>query len=227
LARQTTAAWQEPNKLFATVEGGIMTETYEFFPDHIKVQLPPLYSQEKNKDPIVYVKFFCPWNQWTWYITEGQAEDEDFLFFGYVVGHAREWGYFVLSDFESITGPGRLKIERDMYFSAQNASQIADIHSHYKPKDYGVQKQYRGCCDQETVHESCNCLVCGNQQATLNTGKEPEITSSTKDPDNLTFKRCRVCTEHYDTPHKPDCSQRRNPFTPFGEPRVLVKMEDL
>src|SRR5687767_8209181 len=111
-----------------------MTETYEFFPDHIRSQLPPLYSQEKSQDPIVHVKFFCPWNQWIWYATEGETDGDDFRFFGYVIGLEREWGYFVLSDLQSITGPGRLKIERDIHFEPQNASQIADIHSHYKPK---------------------------------------------------------------------------------------------
>jgi hypothetical protein len=204
-----------------------MPETYEFFPDHIKAQLPPLYSQEKNKDPIVYVKFFCPWNQWTWYVTEGQAEGEDFLFFGYVVGLEREWGYCVLSDLQSVTGPGRLKIERDMYFEPQNASQITDIHSHYKPKSDGVKKQYCGYCDQDTPHEGKDCLVCGNQEPTLNASKELEATSGTEDSDDLAYKRCRACGERYDMPHKPNCSQRRNPSTPSGEPRVLVKMEDL
>jgi hypothetical protein len=167
-----------------------MTEIYEFFPDHIKTQLPALYAQEKNKDPIIHIKFFCPWNQWTWYITEGQAEGEDFLFFGYVVGHAREWGYFVLSDFESVTGLGRLKIERDIHFKPQNASQITDIHSHYNPS-------------------------------------KVETTPTSKDSSNLASKTCRVCGERYDTPHQLNCSKRRDPSTSSGEPRVLVKMEDL
>lgn len=204
-----------------------MTETYEFFPEHIKAQLPPLYSQEKNKDPTVQVKFFCPWNQWTWYITEGQTEDDDFIFFGYVVGHAREWGYFVLSDFESITGPGGLKIERDIHFTPRNASQVADIHTHYKPKDDGVQKRYCDNCDQDTPHEGSDCLVCGNQVASREAGTRPQAASSAEDADNLAYKACRACGERYDTPHKSNCSQRRNPSTPSGESRVLVKMEDV
>jgi len=44
---------------------------------------------------------------------------------------------------------------------------------------------------------------------------------------NLADRCCRVCGERYDTPHKPDCPQRRSPATPSGEPRVLVKMQDL
>jgi DUF2958 family protein len=59
---------------------------YEFFRDQVKSQLPPRYSQEKEKDPMVVVKFFCPWNQWTWFATEGEERDSDFLFFGLVIG---------------------------------------------------------------------------------------------------------------------------------------------
>ena len=64
----------------------------------LRSQLPPLYSQEKNADATVHIKFFCPWNNWTWFATEGQAGDDDFRFFGYVVSHEEEWGYFALSE---------------------------------------------------------------------------------------------------------------------------------
>ena len=59
--------------------------------DELRAQLPPLYAQEKEKDPMVYLKFFTPWTSWTWYITEGSPEGEDFIFFGYVIGLEREW----------------------------------------------------------------------------------------------------------------------------------------
>src|SRR5258706_3043436 len=173
----------------------------ELLPDDIKDQLPKLYAQEANKNPIVYVKFFCPWNQWTWYATEGQAEGDDFLFFGYVVGHEREWGYFVFSELESVSGPGRLKIERDIHFKPQNASQVADIPTHYKPKDDGVRKQYCEYCDQDMPHEGKDCLVCGNQEVTLKGSKELEATSSTKHPDNIAYKTCLVIGERYYTLH--------------------------
>src|SRR6266567_5471818 len=68
----------------------------------LRSQLPPLYRQEHNKDPIVHVKFFCPWSNGTWFATEGATEDDDFRFFGYVIGFDEEWGYFVLSEMEEI-----------------------------------------------------------------------------------------------------------------------------
>lgn len=85
-------------------------------------KLPRLYSQEKIKDPIVYVKFFCPWNNWTWFATEYDPASR--RFFGMVHGHEKELGYFTLDELESVTGPGGLKIERDMYFKPRPLSQI-------------------------------------------------------------------------------------------------------
>lgn len=53
-------------------------------------------------DPL---KFFTPDSGWTWYVTEGEEEDGDFRFFGFVVGFEKEWGYFVLSELEGARGP--------------------------------------------------------------------------------------------------------------------------
>ncbi len=50
----------------------------------IEKLLPPMRGQEKSKDPMVYVKYFCPWNQWTWFGTEYDPKER--TFFGWVVG---------------------------------------------------------------------------------------------------------------------------------------------
>jgi hypothetical protein len=63
-----------------------MPEKYEFFLDDLKAQVPKLYAQEGSKDPTVYMKFFTPDSSWTWYITEGEDRDGDYLMFGYVIG---------------------------------------------------------------------------------------------------------------------------------------------
>jgi hypothetical protein len=84
--------------------------------------LPALYSQEKVADPIVRVKFFCPWNHWTWYATEYSPEEG--LFFGLVRGQEEELGYFSLVELESVSGPGGLKIERDRYFKPCPLSEV-------------------------------------------------------------------------------------------------------
>ena len=41
-------------------------------------------------------------------LAEGEPEEDDFRFFGYVCCHDEEWGYFVLSELESVRGPAGL-----------------------------------------------------------------------------------------------------------------------
>ena len=96
----------------------------ELLPDELRQRLPPLYSQEGVKDPIVYIKFFTPDSNWTWFVTEGSAEGEDFIFFGFVIGFEREWGYFALSELSQAQGPAGLKVERDLHFQPVPIQQI-------------------------------------------------------------------------------------------------------
>ena len=102
---------------------------YEFFPDDLKAQIPPLYSQEHVKDPIVWMKLFTPWTNWTWFITEGEDCDGDYLMFGYVIGQSKEWGYVSMSEIRSVKGPFGLRIERDIHFSPKPKSQVQEITS--------------------------------------------------------------------------------------------------
>ena len=88
--------------------------------------LPPLYAQESVPDPIVHVKFFTPDSSWTWYATEGSSEGSDFIFFGYVVGAFPEWGYFSLSELQSVRGNLGLPIELDLHFRPRAFSQITE-----------------------------------------------------------------------------------------------------
>jgi hypothetical protein len=89
-------------------------------------KLPVLYSTEgvDLKDKVLVVKYFCPWNQWTWYAAEGSKEGRDTIFFGYVFGDENEWGNFSLDELESVTGPMGLKIERDLYFEPTKFSEL-------------------------------------------------------------------------------------------------------
>jgi hypothetical protein len=102
----------------------------EMLPAEIREKLPPLYSQENNKDPIVYLKLFAPFNQWTWFITEGEQQGDDFIFFGYVIGHEKEWGYTSMNELLAVKGPADLYIERDEYFTPKPASQVPEIETH-------------------------------------------------------------------------------------------------
>jgi hypothetical protein len=112
-------------------------------PEILKEQMPALYAQEHERDPFVVVKYFDPVGSWTWYATEGSPVDEDgymdtnkekvdFLFFGFVVGHEPELGYFSLNELktakEGLRGLRALPIERDIHFRPQRLSEIKRRH---------------------------------------------------------------------------------------------------
>jgi DUF2958 family protein len=82
----------------------------------LRDSLPPLYAQDKVRDPVVHATFFTPDANWTWYVTEGEADKGDFRFFGSVCGLEEESDYFVLSELESVSGPLGL-VERNLHFT--------------------------------------------------------------------------------------------------------------
>lgn len=89
----------------------------------LRKQLPALYSQENEKDPMVICKFFSPYLNWTWYATEFDGKD---TFFGYVMGEDNELGYFSLSELESLTRMnGKLPlVETDKFFKPCKLSEV-------------------------------------------------------------------------------------------------------
>lgn len=82
--------------------------------------LPALYTTEniKTDEKMVMLKFFL--FNFTWFVVEAEEQDNDVLFFGYVQNDAApdcsEWGYFVLTELESLLIRGVFSVERDLYF---------------------------------------------------------------------------------------------------------------
>ena len=77
----------------------------------------PLYSTDGQKEKEVIVKFFNPYGGGRWYVCEGEKQENgDWLFFGLVELIEKEWGYFTLSQLQSIKTPFGLGIERDKGF---------------------------------------------------------------------------------------------------------------
>lgn len=97
--------------------------------------------QDKPNAEIV-VKYFSIVGNWTWYVTaatfilhDGTTKDaekfkdncpnvvdiKDIQFFGLVVGHETELGYFCLSELASLGW----RLERDLYFSPTTLDQIS------------------------------------------------------------------------------------------------------
>ncbi len=97
--------------------------------DALRSSLPKLRQQSDVSDPIVFAKFFFPASGWTWFVTEGEATDnDDFLFFGYVIGFEAEWGYFTLNELEQVNVKG-IVIERFGYFEPSKLSRcLSDMN---------------------------------------------------------------------------------------------------
>ncbi len=88
----------------------------ELLPEKLKSRLPPLLSQEAAYQPVIFAKYFLPGSRRAWYVLEGEPEDCDFLFFGFVTGVADEFGHFRLSELQAATGLLGEKVELDANF---------------------------------------------------------------------------------------------------------------
>ena len=99
----------------------------QLLPMEVRNQLPPLYSQEHETDPLVMCKFFHPLSTMTWYAIEGSAEGDDFIFFGWVHSDFPELGYFSLNEMQAVQVMG-LGIERDLHFTPMKLSEVKQLH---------------------------------------------------------------------------------------------------
>lgn len=90
-------------------------------------QLPGLYKTEQvpAKEKVIHLHFFI--GGCDWYAAEFDGED---TFFGYAVlngdMHNAEWGYFSLSELQSITIRG-IQIDRDLYWKVRPAGEITAL----------------------------------------------------------------------------------------------------
>ncbi len=98
-----------------------LEDAHDLMPAEIAASIPPLYGTEKQKDPIVHVKWFTPDSSWTWYVTE--LDPEQRLCFGLVDGFERELGYFSFDEIKEIRGPLGLSVERDLYWQSKPLSE--------------------------------------------------------------------------------------------------------
>lgn len=76
----------------------------------------------KQSNPLVRVKFFFVWSNWTWDGIEFDPKTQ--IFYGYVDGHFPELGDFSLEELKEIKGPLGLGIERDLHFKPTPLSEI-------------------------------------------------------------------------------------------------------
>ena len=88
--------------------------------------IPALYANENVDDydaVLAPAKLFSPYNGWTWYITEWDAETG--LCFGLVEGFETELGYFDLTELAEVTVFGSVPaVERDLYWKPKTLGEI-------------------------------------------------------------------------------------------------------
>jgi len=105
----------------------------------IERTIPALYSTEEveTQDKTIVCKFFAIGSGWTWYVVEGERqEDGDYLFFGLVNGIEKEWGYFTLHEFESIKWHGIPGIERDLHFNPIKVGDCSELEPQQNSRHY-------------------------------------------------------------------------------------------
>lgn len=74
----------------------------------------------------VIAKFFNPVGSGTWYVLEGEeVENGNWIFFGFVDWHEKEWGNFSLHELEGARLPMGLTIERDRHYKGTYADLVA------------------------------------------------------------------------------------------------------
>lgn len=88
--------------------------------------IPALYANESVKDydsVLAHAKLFSPYSNWTWYVTEWDAETG--TCFGLVERFDTELGYFDLTELAEVTVFGTIPaVERDLYWKPTTLGEI-------------------------------------------------------------------------------------------------------
>jgi hypothetical protein len=95
--------------------------------NEIVANMPKLYEQDGNSNPIVYLHYFHA-NQ-DWYITEKDFEDRQLQAYGNAnLGYGGEWGYINIENFVN-----SLKVELNFYFEPMTFRQITATKENKQP----------------------------------------------------------------------------------------------
>lgn len=95
----------------------------------IAAKLPALYANEGKApaDVPVVAKFFTPWANATWFITEGDLSDGTLWGLCDLGLGMPELGYVNLATLEELKGPFGLKVERDLYYTGTLAKALESV----------------------------------------------------------------------------------------------------
>ena len=117
---------------------------HKLMPAEIRGKIPKLDTTEEvpTDEKVLAVKFFSPYSDWTWYGVEFDGED---MFFGYVEGFEKEWGYFSLDELAKTQLGGMVPaVERDTSFRPTKFGDLnkADGFASTGSKRLGVEPNY-------------------------------------------------------------------------------------
>ena len=92
----------------------------------IRRALPKLRSTEPIplEEKKIICKFFNPCGIGTWYVVEGEEDEGDFLFWGLVDLHEKEFGSFSLKELSDLRLSFGMKIERDLHFENKKVGDV-------------------------------------------------------------------------------------------------------
>ena len=112
-----TTMWQDAH-------GGV--RGHELMTKELGDTIPALYTNEhvaNFDDVLAHAKLFSPFSNWTWFITEWDAETG--TCFGLVQGFETELGYFSLNELAEATVFGCVPaVERDLYWQPKTIGEI-------------------------------------------------------------------------------------------------------
>ena len=113
----TTTMWQDKHS-------GL--RRHKLMTKELGEKIPGLYANDGAEDPdavLAHVKLFTPFSNWTWYVTEWDAETGEC--FGLVQGFEEELGYFSLDELAEVTVLGGVPaVERDLYWKPKSLGEI-------------------------------------------------------------------------------------------------------
>ena len=79
-------------------------------------RLPTIYTDDEA-DPWIFYRLVLPDAGQSWYVIQGERQDDDFLLYCLITGAITEFNYVLLSGLENMRGPEGTAVERDLTFT--------------------------------------------------------------------------------------------------------------
>jgi len=101
--------------------------------DEIKTRIPPLYSQDRSDDPIIYARLFSPGNKWQCLVAEGCERNDTFLIFGLFLGNGSRWGQIEFGELSRMIADEGAPLCIDREFKPVRLSALTGMRRNGRP----------------------------------------------------------------------------------------------